>query len=530
MIRRRTLLAAAAAAPVGARLAAPAIAQGVRTLRFVPQANLTVLDPIVAGPAVTQNHGYWVFDTLYAVGPDMVPKPQMAEGHTVSDNGRTWRIRLRDGLTFHDGEPVLARDAAASLARWAKKDVFGQSLNRVVDSWGTADDRTVEIKLKRPFPMLLDALGKPVAYVGLVMPERLARNDPNTPVSEIIGSGPYRFIADEFVPGANVTYAKFDKYVPRSEPPMWQTGAKVAHIERIQWKIIPDPATASAALLNNEVDWWEQPLFDLMPMLLRNRAIRSGPLDESGYLGIIRFNHLQVPFNNVKLSQAIQLAVNQADYMASLMGGDPSLWVPNYSLYNRTLPYYDEEGPGAERMKGPRDLEAARRAVQESGYKGEKIVIINPSDFPTIAPMGRMTHDLFKRLGLNSDLVETDWGTVVQRRAKLGPVEEGGWSVFHTWWPGAGVAYPIYSVLQRGQGETGWPGWFKNAEVEAMMDPWLDAPDPAAQKRIALAINRIAMDQVSAVPLGMFHIRTAYRNITSPLPGTAPYPWGIRWA
>ncbi|MCC7284513.1 MAG: ABC transporter substrate-binding protein, partial [Acetobacteraceae bacterium] len=178
----------------------------------------------------------------------------------------------------------------------------------------------------------------------------------------------------------------------------------------------------------------------------------------------------------------------------------------------------------------PRDLEAARRAVQESGYKGEKIVIINPSDFPTIAPMGRMTHDLFKRLGLNSDLVETDWGTVVQRRAKLGPVEEGGWSVFHTWWPGAGVAYPIYSVLQRGQGETGWPGWFKNAEVEAMMDPWLDAPDPAAQKRIALAINRIAMDQVSAVPLGMFHIRTAYRNITSPLPGTAPYPWGIRWA
>lgn len=526
MLKRRTLLAGVAAGSLGAPLAAPALAQGTQPLRFVPQANLTVLDPIVTTAAVTQNHGYYVFDSLYAVGPDLVPKPQMAAGHTVSDDQRSWRIALREGLFFHDGQPVLARDCAASLARWAKKDVFGQFLDQVVDRWGAADDRTIEITLKRPFPMLLDAIGKPTANVALIMPERLARTDPNTPITEMVGSGPYRFVREEFVAGAQAVYAKFDKYQPRQEPPVWQTGGKVAHFERIEWKVIPDPATAAAALQNNEVDWWEQPLADLMPMLARTRGITVAPLDETGYLGICRFNHVQAPFNNAKLRQAVLMGVNQEDHMTALVGTDRDLWTTNYSLFTKGLPYYDEAG--AELMKGPRDLDKARAAVKASGYNGEKIVIINPSDFATIAPMGRVTHDLFQKLGLNSELAETDWGTVIQRRAKRDGVEQGGWSAFHTWWPGISIAIPVANNILRGQGETGWPGWFKNEKIEGMMAEWLAAPDAEAQKRIAFAINREAMEQVATVPLGLFKIRTAFRGITKPLPGSAPYPWGVR--
>jgi peptide/nickel transport system substrate-binding protein len=528
MIKRRTLMAGAAALPMAAQLSAPAVAQGVRPLRFVPQANLTVLDPVVTTAAVTQNHGYYVFDTLAAVGADQKPKPQMAEGWSVSDNGRTWSIKLREGLFFHDGERVLARDAAASLARWAKKDVFGQFVDAAVDSWGTTDDRTVQIKLKTPFPMLIDAIAKPTANVGLVMPERLAKTDPNTPVTEMVGSGPYRFLANEFVPGAAVAYARFDKYQPRQEAPEWQTGGKVAHFERIEWKIIPDPATASAALLNNEIDWWEQPLADLFPLLARNRAIRIAPLDETGYLGICRFNHLQPPFNNVKLRRAILMAVNQVDHMTALMGDDRNLWTENFSLFGKGTPYYDEAGGGL--MQGPRDLEKARAAVRDSGYNGEKIVIINPSDFATIAPLGRVTHDLFRRLGLNSELAETDWGTVIQRRASREGTERGGWSAFHTWWPGIAISIPVANNILRGQGATGWPGWFENARIEGMMREWLAAPNEAEQKRLAIAMNNEAMDQVSTVPLGLFKIRTAYRGITGVLPGTAPYPWNVRRA
>ena len=526
MLKRRNLLAGATATPLAARLAAPALAQAMRPLRFVPQANLTVLDPIVTTAAVTQNHGYYVFDTLYATGPDLVPKPQMAEGHQVSDDRRTWTIRLRDGLFFHDGQPVLARDCAASLARWAKKDVFGQFVDQVVESWGTSDDRTIAIRLKRPFPMLLDAIGKPAANVALIMPERLAKTDPNTPITEMVGCGPYRFVADEFDSGARAVYAKFEKYQPRQEPPAWQTGGKVAYFERIEWRIMPDAATAAAALQSNEIDWWEQPLADLLPMLARTRGITIAPADETGYLGICRPNHLQAPFNNAALRRALQMGVNQEDYMTALVGTDRDLWTYNYSLFTKGLPYYDEGG--SELMKAPRDLDKARAAVKASGYAGEKIVVINPTDFGTIAPMGRVTHDLFLKLGLNSELVETDWGTVVQRRAKRDSVEHGGWSAFHTWWPGISIALPVANTLLRGQGETGWPGWFKDEKIEAMMGEWLAAPDAEAQKRIAHAINREAMEQVATIPLGLFKIRTAFRGITRPLPGTAPYPWGIR--
>src|ERR1700693_4559662 len=197
-IGRRQLLAAGAAT-----LAAPAVAQPAKTatLRFVPQANLTLLDPILTTALVTNNHAYYVFDTLYSAAADGIPKPQMAAGAEVSADGRTWKIGLRDGLKFHDGSPVLARDCAASIARWAKREPFRQLLDKVVEGYGSADDKTVEIKLKKPFPLLLNAIGKPDSSVAFIMPERLAQTDPGKQVTEMIGSGPYKFVAAEFQNG-----------------------------------------------------------------------------------------------------------------------------------------------------------------------------------------------------------------------------------------------------------------------------------------------------------------------------------------
>ena len=196
-MRRREFLASTAA--IAAAPAAPALAQGARarTLRFVPQANLTSLDPIWTTAAVTENHGWHIYDTLYGMTDDLRIAPQMAEGHTVSEDGRTWNIRLREGLRFHDGEPVRAQDCAASLARWSKRDTFGQSLGAVVDEWGAADDRTIRIKLKSRFPLLREALGKPAAVVPFMMPERMAKTDPFQQITEHVGSGPYRFLANE---------------------------------------------------------------------------------------------------------------------------------------------------------------------------------------------------------------------------------------------------------------------------------------------------------------------------------------------
>ena len=173
-MRRRSLLAGGSAA----LLSTPAIAQDQRakTLRFVPRAGLGSLDPVQANSFSVGTHGHYVFDALYAAGPDLRPRPQMAAGHEVSDDGRTWRLFLRDGLTFHDGTPVRAIDCATSLRRWCHaQSPFGQQLAKVVETWGARDDRTIELKLTQPFPLLLEAITGPAFYIAAIMPERLAK-------------------------------------------------------------------------------------------------------------------------------------------------------------------------------------------------------------------------------------------------------------------------------------------------------------------------------------------------------------------
>lgn len=526
-MKRRTMLQGAAVAAFAG--AAPTLAQPARTatLRFVPQANLTALDPIWTSAIVTQMHGYHVYDTLYAVNGAQQARPQMAEGHTVSDDGRVWRIRLRDGLRFHDGEPVRAQDCAASLERWSKRDPFGQILAAVVDRWAAADDRTLEIRLKRPFPLLLDALAKPDANVPFIMPERLARTDANTQVAEVVGSGPYRFLRDEFVSGSRVTYAKNDAYVPRQDASDWASGAKVAHFPRIEWHILPDPATAAAALQSGEVDWVEQPLSDLIPTLQRNRNIAIDILNPAGLMSIMRLNHLQAPFNDLKTRQAVALAVDQPEYMQATLGNDRSVWRECRSLFPCGTPLGVEDL--SEFNAPPRSLDRARAALQASGYKGEKVVIINPTDFPLIGPHGQITADRLRRIGMNVELAETDWGTVVQRRVRREPVDQGGWSIFHTY--GSSLAYlnPGVSSLVKGPGAAGWFGWYTSPRAEELIQSWLNAAEPERQRSLANEINKLAQDDVATIPLGQFFIRTAHRrSITGLAKGSMPYPWGVR--
>ena len=522
-MHRRTLLQTAAAS----LLAAPAIAQPAKatTLRFVPQANLTALDPVFTTAIVTANHGNYVFDTLYACPMDGQPRPQMAEGHEISPDGRTWRIRLREGLKFHDNTPVRAVDCVASIQRWSKRDPFGQLIAKVVDTWGTPDDRTIELKLSRPFPLLATGLGKPDASQAVIMPERLAKTEATTQVTEMVGSGPYRFLPDEYNSGSHVAYAKFAGYVPRSEPPDWATGGKVAYFDRVEWQIIPDPATAGAALHNGEIDWWEQPLTDLLPSLAADHAIRLMIANPQGNESLMRMNCLQPPFNDVAIRRAVLLGVNQEDYMRATFGDDQSLWRTCRSEFPCGTAYEtDDDGT---LMRG--DLKAAQAALKATAYAGERVVVLSPSDFPAIMPLCLVTADLLKQIGFNVDLQSMDWGTVVQRRASMEPVEKGGWSVFHTYGSSGGYASPATSVLVRGQGRAGWFGWWSSDKAEALTQDWLAAPDVASQKRIASEISRLAMSEVATVPLGINFSKTAYRSsITGVLQGVAPYPWNVR--
>ncbi len=525
MIRRRALLAGASAA-----LAAPAIAQDARSrvLRFVPQTSLTSLDPIWTTASVTTGHGYYVFDTLYGVDDTLTPRPQMAEGHTVSDDGRSWLIRLRPGLKFHDGEPVRAADCAASLARWSKRDSFGQVLAGVVDGWEAADDRTIRIRLKRPFPPLLDAIGKPNSLAAFMMPERLARTDANTQITEMVGSGPYQFLKDEFVSGSRVAYRAFPGYLPRPEPAQFTSGGKRAHFERVEWQIIPDAATAAAALQNNEVDWWEYAFPDLVPMLQRGGGVTVATGDPLGYISILRFNSLNPPFDNQALRHAVMSAVNQTDYMRAV-NGDAVKWRTCAAMFPCGARHIHEAASGP--LKDKPDLDRAREAVKAAGYKGERIAIINPGDFPSIAPLGEVTADLLKRLGMNVDLQTMDWGTLGQRRAQKVTTEAGGWNIFHTWTNGVSITNPAVNYYIRGLGQAGWYGWYSNPQIEKLTEEWLGASTDAELDRVFVAIQKEAFAGAPMIPLGQYFPPTAYRSsLQGVIKGANSYPWNVQRA
>ena len=307
-MKRRALLAAAAAvAPTRFAIGRD---DKARTLRFVPQANLTLLDPIFTTAQPTVNHGYAVYDLLFGIDGKFMAKPQMAAGYTLSDDGLTYSIALRDGLKFHNGEPVRAQDCAPSLARWARRETIGQTMWNYVESCTAKDDRVIQIKMKTAIPTFIDAIARGGASVAFMMPEHLAKVDPFKQIPETIGSGPYRFLKDEFVAGASAAYARFEGYVPRQEPAEWTSGGKVAHFDRIEWKVITDSATAAAALRSGEIDWYEHVQPDLAPLLRKSPDIELGLANPTGFNGVMRFNHLQPPFDNVAVRRAVLMAID----------------------------------------------------------------------------------------------------------------------------------------------------------------------------------------------------------------------------
>lgn len=523
-MRRRTALGAAIAAALPFRFA---IAQSdkTRVLRFVPQANLSLLDPIFTSAGPTTCHGFAIYDTLFGITTKREPRPQMAEGYTLSDDGRTYSIRLREGLKFHNGEPVRAQDCAPSLARWAARDTLGQTVWQYVDSCDAQDDRTLKIVLKQPIPIFIEAIARGSPGVPFVMPEHVAKSDPYKQSTETVGSGPYRFLADEFVSGAHVAYARFADYVPRPEPAEWTVGGKVAHFDRVEWQIIPDSTTATAALQRGEVDWYELVEPDLVPLLRRNADIRLAPQNPTGYNGTLRFNHLHPPFDNVKVRRAVMMGVRQTDYMQSLTGGDVSAYQTCRSMFPCGS-YYGTDFP-TDAMQG--DIDKARAMLLASGYNGEKAVIISPTDLPSVGPQGEVTYDLLRRMGMNAELAASDWGTVIQRRNSREPVEKGGWSIFHTYAP-SNIRYtPVEHSMIRGLGATGFPGWYKDDAMEAMTRSFVEASTQAERDAIVHDIQARAFETVPFVPLGTYQVWMAYRaDLTGVISLNSPYFWNVR--
>ena len=526
-MKRRTLLTAAAATLAAPRIAA---ASSQRVLRFVPQADVSVLDPIWTTTYPTRDHAYLVFDTLYGQqGPEhgFATSPQMVEGHTVSSDGKEWRLTLRPSLKFHDNAPVLARDCVASIRRWGARDSFGQALMEATDALTAADDRTIVFRLKHPFPLLPQALGKSPPNMCAMMPERLAATDPFKQITEMIGSGPYKFNAAERVVGSRLVYERFADYVPRtSGTPDWTAGPKITHFDRVEWHVIADPATAFAALATGEVDWWWIPDALLLPELSANRDLAVRIVDPTGFIGAMRFNWLNPPFDKPAIRRAMIGAVSQAEYMTAVVGTDPKLWRDGVGYFCPGTKMASDAGMQA--LTSPRDLDKTTKDLAAAGYGGEKIVLLAPQNIPTVKALADICNDMMKKIGLNVDYAAMDWGTLVARRTSMAPIDKGGWSVFSTFWGGLDMNGPAINPFLRCNGKNAAPGWPSDAIMEGLRDSWLAAPNEAAQKTIASAMQRRAFDIVPFIPLGQQFNPTAHRKDITGILNGIPVFWNVR--
>jgi peptide/nickel transport system substrate-binding protein len=524
-MQRRTFLAAGAAS-----LAVPAVAraQKQRLLKFIPQSDLAVLDPVWTTAYVTRNHGFMVFDTLYGQAGKQYgfkATPQMVDGHVTENDGKTWKLTLREGLMFHDGTKVLARDCVASIKRWAARDAFGQALMQRTDEVSASNDKTIEFRLKQPFALLPDALGHAASNMCAIMPERLANTDPFKQVTDMVGSGPFRFSANERVSGSLYVYERFEKYKPLTKgAASFTSGPKIVHFDRVEWHVTPDPSTAAGALQSGEMDWWENPTADLLPLLKRFK-IKTEISDPAGTAMMLRPNHLYPPFDNPAIRRALWQAIDQSEFMTAMMGSDKSLWEVPVGFFPPISPLASNAGMSA--LTSKRDPKAAEKALKAAGYKGEKIVLMVATDYPILKAIGDVSADMLKRAGFNVDYQSTDWGTVVQRRASQKPPAEGGWNVFNTGFSGLDFMTPAADLPLRGNGKKAWFGWPAMPKIEDLRTEWFNAPTLAAQQKIGAEIQTEAFNEVPYWPVGLAHLPTAYRPDIAGLPEGFPLFWNV---
>jgi peptide/nickel transport system substrate-binding protein len=522
---KRSAVASLSALALSAALAlpAPALAAG-KTITAVMHADLRT-PGMMTTAYIVRDFGYMVYDTLLAQDANFKIQPQMAE-YKISDDKLTYTFTLRDGLKWHDGTPVTAEDCVASLQRWGKADGMGQKLMDFTASIEATDPKTITLKLKEPYGLVLDSIGKPSSLVPFMMPKRLAETPPGTPVPELIGSGPFKFVQAEFQPGVKAVFEKNKDYVPRKEPPSWTSGGKVVKVDRVEWITMADAQTAVNALQSGDIDFMEAPSFDILPVLEANPDIKVETLNKLGNQTMGRMNFLIPPFDNVKVRRAALLAMNQKDVLDALVG-NPKYYEICGALFVCGTPLATDVG--SESIVKGNGMAEAKKELAESGYDGTPVVIMAPGDVTVLKAQPIVAAQLMKEAGFKVDVQATDWGTVISRRTNQKPVKEGGWNIFFTNWVGADLVNPIVNFGIGGQGKKGWFGWAEDAKIEKLKDDFARASTLDEQKKIATAIQQEAYDQVIYVPLGQFTLPSAWRkSLTGVLDGPAtPIFWNI---
>ena len=498
--RRGTLAGGAALA--GATLIRPREARAAKAMTVVLESEVTILDPHFITATITRTFGLHVFDMLFAMNEKGEIKPQMVDSWEVSADKLGWSFTLRDGLKWHDGIAVTAPDCVASLKRWSVRDPLGKMLMADTASLEAADARTFKFVLKEPFPLMLEVLGKPNAPLPVMMPARIAATPADQRIPEPIGSGPFRFLKDQWRPGNAMVLERNPDYLPRNEPPDFLAGGKRAKIDQLTLRVMPDQSTGANALMAGEIDYMQYLPFDMLPLLEKERSVKMVGLGGiHQFQGNFRLNHASPPFDNPAVRKVLWKLVDQ-DVTLTAIGvperyrakSCPSFWMCG-------TPLSTDAGAAAAKF----DLAAAKAELKASGYKGEPVIILEVSGSIS-QTASRVLVQNMKDVGFTVDEQPRDWPTVLARRAK-----KDGWSMFPVYSNGTDMYSPLTHFYVAATCND-FPGWSCDERIPLLLKAFTRAGTAEERKRIATEIQVAAYELTPSIMWGQFTIPAGYRS------------------
>ncbi|HYD05333.1 MAG TPA: ABC transporter substrate-binding protein [Reyranella sp.] len=503
-------------------IAAPASAETV--LKVSMHSDLKIIDPIWTTALISTHHGSMVYDVLFAPDDKLAIKPQMVDKWEVSPDKLTWTFTLRDGLEWHDGQPVTGDDCVASIKRWGAKDSMGQKLMSVVAELSAPDAKTIKMVLKEPYGLVLDSLGKAASNVPFMMPRRVAEANPNSQITDATGSGPFIFKKDEWKAGEKAVYVKNPKYKPRAEPAAGLSGGRVAKVDRVEWITIPDQQTQVNALMNGEIDMVEIVPPDLLPLLAKDKDIKVMTTNTAGRQYAMRFNVLHKPFDNPKIRQAVLYALEQKPFLDANIG-NPQYYRECKSMFPCGSPLESTKG-WEDKLSG--NVAKAKELLQAAGYDGTPVVLLHQTDTALHNQLATVGKPQLEKAGFKVDLKAMDWQTLVALRAKKEPIAQGGWSAYFTSWGAPDIQNPVSTTFLNASCDKASFGWPCDPELEKLRDAFAKETDPAKQKAIAEQVQLRVIEYPTHAHLGQFTNATALRsNISGVLQVPSLALWNI---
>ncbi|WP_340110374.1 ABC transporter substrate-binding protein [Pikeienuella sp. HZG-20] len=504
--------------------ALPAFADST-TLRIAMNASLGGIDPVFNTATYARDHGYLVYDQLFALDSEGNPQPQMVGDYSVSDDGLEYSFTLREGLRFHDGAPVEAEDAVASILRWKDKDTVGRTLFRAGAKLEVVDEKTFTLTLEKPFGLVLDAMARSTANALFVMPKEVAATPASEQITSAVGSGPFIFDSENWRPGDKAVYRRNPDYVPRDEPADGLAGGKRALVDVVEWVTIPDANTAVSALIAGEIDVLEQPPLELYPMIEATPGVRLEVIDPNGRMVWIRPNHLNPPLDDPRARRAILLSVNQKANMQAVgaQEGDYYEFCGAYFLCGTPL----ETSAGAEGLGAPQH-EAAQALLNEMGYDGEEIVLLQATDAAANSAATLVLADGLRKSGFNVKLEAMDWGTLSQRRNVKDIDGEGAWHLFITTVSALDAGSPLVNPYLASPCPNSIAGFSCSEELEAAREAWWSEPDADKRRELLDAVQIEAYKHLPYINGGQWRTFAAVQESVQGIrPITVPVFWGV---